>query len=52
LCVYIYISGVFGWDKINENMQWEIIAFLLIAWPNGALWIVGILLHGLMELFG
>jgi hypothetical protein len=45
--IYIYIySGVFSSDKINENMKWEIIAFLLlIAWPNGALWMVGILLH-------
>jgi hypothetical protein len=44
---YIYItSGLFGWDKIKESMQWKIISLLLlIAWPNGALWMVGILLH-------
>jgi hypothetical protein len=39
-------SGVFNLDKINENMQWEVVALLLlIAWPNGTLWMVGILLH-------
>jgi hypothetical protein len=45
--IYIYItSGLFGWDKIKESMQWKIISLLLlIAWPNGALWMVGILLH-------
>jgi hypothetical protein len=39
-------SGVFSLDKINENMQWEVVALLLlIAWSNGTLWMVGFLLH-------
>jgi uncharacterized membrane protein len=39
------ISGVFSLDKINENMQWKVVALLLIAWSNGTLWMVGFLLH-------
>jgi hypothetical protein len=31
-------------DKINENMQWELVALLLIACPNETIWMVGILL--------
>jgi hypothetical protein len=39
-------SGVFSLDKINENLQWEVVALLLlIAWSNGTLWMVGFLLH-------
>jgi hypothetical protein len=39
-------SGVFSLDKINGNMQREVVALLLlIAWPNGTLWMVDILLH-------
>jgi hypothetical protein len=38
-------SGVFSLDKINENMQWEVLALLLITWSNGTLWMVGFLLH-------
>jgi hypothetical protein len=34
-------SGVFSLDKINGNMQREVVALLLlIAWPNGTLWMV------------
>ena len=33
-------------DKINESLQWEVVALLLlIAWPNGTLWMAGDLLH-------
>ena len=32
-------------DKINESLQWEVVALLLIALPNGTLWMVGDLLH-------
>ena len=39
-------SGVFSLDRINGNTQWEVVALiLLIAWPNGTLWMVDILLH-------
>jgi hypothetical protein len=39
-------SGVFSLDKINENMQWEVVALLLlIAWSNETIWMVGFLLH-------
>jgi hypothetical protein len=39
-------SGVFSLDKINGNTQWEVVAhLLLIAWPNGTLWMVDTLLH-------
>jgi hypothetical protein len=43
--ISIALVEFFSLDKINENMQWEVVALLLlIAWSNGTLWMVGFIL--------